>query len=99
MGFTEVLPIERVLDAPQARHPGKLVHHEFRKLEFELPAFPGVDHANSAGLPPRELGADTREVLTALGVSESRYSELLQAGAILDTTTPTFAWAPVRNTT
>jgi crotonobetainyl-CoA:carnitine CoA-transferase CaiB-like acyl-CoA transferase len=96
---TEVLPIERVLDAPQARHPGKLVHHEFRNLEFDLPAFPGVDHANLAGLPPRELGADTREVLTALGVSESRYSELLQAGAILDTTTPTFAWAPVRNTT
>jgi len=40
VGFTEVLPLERVLDAPQARHPGKLATCPFRDFAFDVPEFP-----------------------------------------------------------
>ncbi len=34
VGYTEVMPLERVLDVPQARHPGKLRELSFRGLDF-----------------------------------------------------------------
>ena len=61
VGFTEVLPLERVLDAPQARQPGKLRQVHYRGLAFDVPEFPRLD-ATTDGietLPPPEL-ASTR---------------------------------------
>ena len=46
VGFTEVLPLERVLDAPQARHPGKLRDVRFRGFEFRYPGSPRL-HARA----------------------------------------------------
>ena len=92
VGCTEVLPLERVLEAPQARVPGKLGQVRFRGLAFEVPQFPWTARAASpphAPAPPPELGAHTREVLEAAGVSP-------QACAAVQARGPAgaFAWAP-----
>ena len=98
VGFTEVLPLERVLDAPQARHPGKLRDVHFRNLEFAVPEFPRL-HAGEDGVPtqpPPNLGAHTAAVLKAAGVDEAEYDALLGSGAVVEATPNAFAWAPVR---
>jgi crotonobetainyl-CoA:carnitine CoA-transferase CaiB-like acyl-CoA transferase len=63
LGFNEVLPLERVLDAPQAREPGKLRPVSFRGLGFEVPEFPGGANADDAALPPPELGEHSEALL------------------------------------
>lgn len=98
VGFTEVLPLERVLDAPQARHPGKLRRVPFRNYEFAVPEFPRL-HAGSddvATQPPPDLGEHTAALLEAAGVSEAEYRSLLAAGGIAEAAPAAFAWAPVR---
>lgn len=79
VGHTEVLPLERVLEAPQARHPGKLRTLDFHGLQFEVPEFPG-GHAGD-GLPPPHLGEHSLELLAALGLGEQAQG-LLESGAI-----------------
>lgn len=98
-GATEVLPLERVLDSPQARHAGKLKHIEFRGLEFDVPELPrSMGHLGPhvAGDAPPELGEHTLEVLRAVGVTASECERLLNCGAIAIATPEQFAWAPVR---
>src|SRR5882724_690367 len=73
MGFTEVLPLEQVLDAPQARHPGKLRDVHFRGLEFAVPEFPRL-HAGEDGVAtrtPPDLGEHTEALLKAAGVEQA----------------------------
>jgi crotonobetainyl-CoA:carnitine CoA-transferase CaiB-like acyl-CoA transferase len=94
VGFTEVVPVERVLDAPQARQPGKLREFDFRGLKFEAPEFPGQTEV-VPGLPPPELGEHTVEVMRSLGFSEADCARLLESGAVAERT-DAFAWAPVR---
>jgi len=98
MGFTEVLPLERVLDAPQARHQGKLRHVQFRDFEFDVPEFPRL-HGGQDDLstqPPPNLGEHTAVVLKAAGVDQAEYEAMLGSGAIAEATAHAFAWAPVR---
>ena len=61
VGFTEVLPLERVLDAPQARHPGKLRHVRFRGFEFAVPEFPRLqaEATTACRLNPLRISAST----------------------------------------
>ncbi len=98
VGTTEVLPLERVLDAPQARHPGKLRHVPFRQFDFEVPEFPAVPsaHAVPDTLPPPDLGADTLDLLREAGLGAAECEKLLAAGAIAEARPGHFAWAPVR---
>jgi crotonobetainyl-CoA:carnitine CoA-transferase CaiB-like acyl-CoA transferase len=98
MGFTEVLPLERVLDAPQARHPGKLRHLQFRDYQFDVPEFPRL-HAGADGIPnqpPPNLGEHTAAVLKSVGVEAEEYAILQGTGAATEAAPNAFAWAPVR---
>lgn len=96
LGYNEVVPLERVLDAPQARQPGKLRELDFRALHFEVPEFPG-SHDVSPNLPPPEIGEHTESLLAELGFSEEESAALLASGAAKAYTEGDFAWAPVRN--
>jgi crotonobetainyl-CoA:carnitine CoA-transferase CaiB-like acyl-CoA transferase len=100
VGFTEVLPLERVLEAPQARHPGKLRDLDYRGLRFETPEFPGPLEGQGGeaapGLPPPELGEHTLELLRALGFGEGDCAALVDKGAVKTAADGDFAWAPVR---
>ncbi len=95
VGFTEVLPLERVLEAPQARQPGKLRDLDFRGLHFEVPEFPGQTES-APGLPPPELGQHTVALLQGLGFSERDCARLLETRAVAVAGAGDFAWAPVR---
>lgn len=98
VGFTEVLPLERVLDAPQARHPGKLRNVPFRGLEFDVPEFPRL-HAGADGVPtqpPPNLGEHTAVILRSAGIDQAKYEALLGSGAVAEAAPDAFAWAPVR---
>ena len=95
LGFNEVMPLERVLDVPQARQPGKLRELDFRGLHFEVPEFPG-QKAVEANLPPPEIGEHTRQLLAELGYSAGDADALLSSGAARAYQPGDFAWAPVR---
>ncbi|CAM4146201.1 CaiB/BaiF CoA transferase family protein [Bordetella muralis] len=98
VGCTEVLPLERVLEAPQAHQPGKLRHVQYRGLAFDVPEFPRlqVAGADASPLPPAELGEHTLEVLRKAGLSPEQCEALLASGAIAAVHAGDFAWAPVR---
>ena len=98
VGATEVLPLERVLEAPQARQPGKLRAVKFRDLDFEIPEFPQkISGKNSLQtLAPAEIGQHTREILRELGIDDHRCEALIANGAVVDSTHASFSWAPVR---
>lgn len=98
VGCTEVLPLERVLDAPQARAPGKLRSVAFRGLQFQVPEFPRQPGAGAAAptLPPAALGQHTLEVLELAGLSAAECAALVASGAVGTDEAGSFAWAPVR---
>jgi crotonobetainyl-CoA:carnitine CoA-transferase CaiB-like acyl-CoA transferase len=97
MGCTEVLPLERVLDAPQARHAGKLRNVHFRALEFEVPEFPRLAPGQDAvpTEPPPALGAHTAALLKSAGVDQTEYEACLRSGAVAEPAPDAFAWAAV----
>jgi crotonobetainyl-CoA:carnitine CoA-transferase CaiB-like acyl-CoA transferase len=97
VGSTEVLPLERVLEAPQA-HPGKLRPVKYRGLEFQIPEFPRLGGAlDVPTLPPAELGEHTLESLLAAGVPAQDCEKLVSSGAAAVADPRSFAWAAVRD--
>ena len=98
VGCTEVLPLERVLGAPQARQAGKLRAVKFRNLDFEIPEFPQKmnDKKNLPTLAPAEIGQHTREILRELGIDDHHCEALIASGAVVDSTHGSFSWAPAR---
>jgi crotonobetainyl-CoA:carnitine CoA-transferase CaiB-like acyl-CoA transferase len=95
VGFTEVLPLERVLAAPQARHPGKLRDLDFRGLHFEVPEFPGKSTVEP-GLPPPHLGEHTVSMMKELGFDDAQCAAMLDEHAVAVAGEGEFTWAPVR---
>jgi len=101
VGNTEVLPLERVLEAPQAHQPGKLRAVHYRGLDFEVPEFPrrrgGEDGTPSADtLAPPELGQHSLELLHSAGVDAAQCEQWLASGAVQAASEQSFPWAPVR---
>ena len=98
LGFTEVLPVERVLAAPQARQPGKLREYDYRGYHFEVPELPGQREV-LADTPPPELGEHSLAVLAGLGFDAATAAALLAQGAVAAAGqgAAAFAWAPVRD--
>lgn len=98
VGCTEVLPLERVLDAGQARQPGKLRNVRYRDLAFDVPEFPRLNAADDGvqTLAPPDLGEHTMDVLLAAGLSPGECEALLQSGAASAIRPGDFSWAPVR---
>lgn len=98
VGCTEVLPLERVLEAPQARHPGKLRNVEFRGLKFEVPEFPcpAMTTPLDKTIAPAELGEHTLEILQAAGIDDDQCRTLIDQGAVHTADSAKFGWAPVR---
>lgn len=95
LGFNEVMPLERVLEKPQARQPGKLRDLQYRGLEFEVPEFPGRTSV-APNLPPPEMGEHTAALLDELGYSKEDAAALFSSGAAKAYEVGDFAWAPVR---
>lgn len=95
LGFNEVMPLERVLEKPQARQPGKLRDVDFRGLHFEVPEFPGAREV-AENLPPPELGEHTASLLAELGYGAQEAAALIASGAARTAQQGDFAWAPVR---
>ncbi|WP_188575669.1 CaiB/BaiF CoA transferase family protein [Azorhizobium oxalatiphilum] len=99
-GFTEVLPMERVLDAPQARHGHKVAHVEFQQLAFDLPDLPFAwDAASRPERPPPLLGEHTRAVLGELGFSAQECEGLVATGHAVEPAPGAPVWAPLREKT
>lgn len=92
LGHTEVLPLERVLQAPQARVPGKLRDMDFRGLRFEVPEFPGAGQ-EGLNLPPPHLGEHSAAILNALGMDAGQVAGLIEQGVVSEN--DPFQWAPV----
>ncbi len=95
VGFTEVLPLERVLDAAQAHQPGKLREIDWRGLHFEVPEFPG-QMETPEDLAPPELGEHSVELLAGLGYDEAQRAVILEKGAVQGVRPDLFAYAPVK---
>jgi len=98
LGFTEVLPVERVLEAPQARQPGKLREYDYRGYHFEVPELPGQG-AVEPGSPPPELGEHSLALLAMLGFDAGAAAELAARGVVPQAGqgAAAFGWAPVRD--
>ncbi len=82
VGFNEVLSMDRVLDAPQAREPGKCSDFEFGDYTFEGPDFPLPAQVRQDGLrdAPPLLGEHSAEVLRGLGYAPDEVREFLASG-------------------
>jgi crotonobetainyl-CoA:carnitine CoA-transferase CaiB-like acyl-CoA transferase len=98
LGFTEVLPPEAVLDAPQARKPKKFSEVGFGGYDFEAPDFPvKIAAAEPRAAPPPLLGEHTLEILEDLRFGQEARDRLVERGVVV---VPDFKkkaiWAPVR---
>lgn len=97
-GYTEVLPMDRVLDAPQARHGHKLSHLTFQDFGFDLPDLPfEATPPEQAELPPPLLGEHTRLLLQDLGFSAAETEHLISAREAVEPVSGAPVWAPVRS--
>ncbi|MGV6875583.1 CaiB/BaiF CoA transferase family protein [Pseudochelatococcus sp. B33] len=100
-GFTEVLSPDRVLDAPQAREPGKYAQFPFSGYEFAVPNFPlpAVVGEDIMELPPPLLGEHTYAVLRQIGYEEDKIQSFIKEGVAVTPDRDAELWAKVRNAT
>ena len=95
VGHTEVLSLDRVLETPQSRHPGKCSEFSFDEYDFRTPDFPFPAHIRQEGLEksPPLLGADTSEILQSLGYSSQEIVLMATDGIALPADPDAKLWA------
>ncbi|WP_239025127.1 CaiB/BaiF CoA transferase family protein [Rhodoligotrophos defluvii] len=100
IGFSEVLSLDRVLDAPQAQVPGKCSDFHFSGYRFRSPDLPFPAHIKDHGLdaPPPLLGEHTNELLAELGYSADQIEALSASNIALQAEKNTELWAKPRRT-
>jgi len=96
VGYTEVMQAAKVLDAPQARQPGKLTTVPFQGYDFEAPNFPLPNQFGGPArdLPPSLLGQHTVEILRSLGYDAAACEALLAQGVIAVPKLGAALWTP-----
>ncbi|SDE41329.1 Crotonobetainyl-CoA:carnitine CoA-transferase CaiB [Paracoccus isoporae] len=98
VGHTEVLPLDRVLDAPQARAGEKLSDFDFAGYRFQTPELPlGPLLCDvAASLPPPLLGEHSTQIMQELGFSVDRIAEVVHQGAAVEADLAAPLWAKPR---
>ncbi len=96
-GFTEVLPPDEVLDAPQAREPKKFVEFDFGSYRFEVPEFPvQIGTTPKPTAPPPLLGEHTAEILESLKFSAAARDTFAGEKTVVMADAGAPLWAPSR---
>lgn len=95
VGYTEVLPLHRVLETPQAQAGEKVSGFGFGGYDFhtpELPLGPLLAEVANA-LPPPLLGEHTVQILSRLGYSGDQTADLIGSGAAVAADPQAPLWA------
>ncbi|WP_294610259.1 CaiB/BaiF CoA-transferase family protein [uncultured Roseovarius sp.] len=98
VGHTEVLPLDRVLDAPQAKSGQKVSDFGFGGYAFQTPELPlgSLLGPVAETLPPPLLGEHSAQILRELGYSESQVSDVVGHGAAVVSDPDAQLWAKPR---
>jgi formyl-CoA transferase len=98
VGHTEVLPLDRVLEAPQAQSGEKVSSFGFGGYAFQTPELPLGALLGSVAdlLPPPVLGEHTAQILQELGYSDSHISNVVACGAAVLSDPDSQLWSKPR---
>lgn len=98
VGHTEVLPLDRVLEAPQAKSGQKVSDFCFAGYNFQTPELPlgPLLGPVAESLPPPYLGEHTAQILQDLGYTESQVSDIVGHGAAVVSDPDARLWAKPR---
>jgi formyl-CoA transferase len=101
VGHTEVLPLDRVLETPQAKSGQKVSDFGFAGYDFQTPELPlgPLLGPVAESLPPPLLGEHTEQILEELGYSESEVSDVVGRGAAVMSDPNAQLWAKPRDRT
>ncbi|TMV08342.1 CaiB/BaiF CoA transferase family protein [Arenibacterium halophilum] len=95
VGHTEVLPLDRVLETPQAQAGDKVTDFGFAGYEFQTPELPLGPLLGdvSDSLPPPLLGEHTAQILRDIGYSDAEAADLVGSGAAVVADPDRALWA------
>lgn len=99
VGHTEVLPLDRVLETPQARTGEKVSDFGFAGYDFQTPELPlgALTGQVSDALPPPLLGEHTAQLLAELGFSDTQTADMVGAGQAVVADPGATLWARPRD--
>jgi len=98
VGFTEVLPLDRVLATPQAQAGDKIATFDFGGYAFHAPDLPvpALLRGEGRAVPPPLLGEHSAEILAELGFGGTEIDELVGSGEAVVSDDRAPLWASPR---